>query len=65
MTACQEATEACLDQAKVNPEKMKAGLEEMEAAVDAFQRKVGQNGHYAFGGQSRKVGGRGRPSGSL
>jgi hypothetical protein len=36
--ACQEATEACLEKAKVNPEKMKARLEEMEAI--AVHQKV-------------------------
>jgi hypothetical protein len=28
MMACQEVTETCLEKAKTNPEKMKAGLEE-------------------------------------
>jgi hypothetical protein len=47
--------EACLDKVKANLEKMKASLEEMEAMVDVFRRNVGQNGHYGFGDQSRKV----------
>jgi hypothetical protein len=63
MVACQEETEACLEKLKVNSEKVKASLEEMEA-VGCLRRKVEQNGHHRFGGQSRKVGGRSGASGS-
>jgi hypothetical protein len=39
-TACQEAKEACLEKAKANPVKMKAGLEETEAAFDVFEERL-------------------------
>jgi hypothetical protein len=32
--------EACLENARANPEKMNAGLEEMEAAVETNQEEV-------------------------
>jgi hypothetical protein len=38
--ACQETTEACLEKLKANPKKTKAGLEEMEAAVDVFKQRL-------------------------
>jgi hypothetical protein len=34
MIACQETEEAYLEKAKANPEKAKAGLDEMEATVE-------------------------------
>jgi hypothetical protein len=53
--ACQEVTIACLEKAKVNPEKLKAGLEEMKT-VGCLRRKVEQNGHHRFGGHSNASG---------
>jgi hypothetical protein len=38
-TACQEAMPACLENAKANQDRTNAGLEEMEAVVDAFRKK--------------------------
>jgi hypothetical protein len=40
--ACQEAMEACLEKAKAKPEKMKAGMGEMEAAVVVFKERLGR-----------------------
>jgi hypothetical protein len=39
MTAYEEPTEACLDEAETNPEK-KAGLVEMEVAVDVSEERL-------------------------
>jgi hypothetical protein len=33
-TACQEATEACLEKAKAKTEKIRTGLGEMEAGME-------------------------------
>jgi hypothetical protein len=40
MMACQEATEGYLEKPKANPEKMKVGQEEMEAAVETNHEEV-------------------------
>jgi hypothetical protein len=37
MMACQEVKETCLGKVKGNPEKMKAGQEETEAASDTIR----------------------------
>jgi hypothetical protein len=39
-TACQDEPEACLEEAKTNPVKTKAGLEEMGAVADVFQERL-------------------------
>jgi hypothetical protein len=40
MMACQKATEVCLEKAKANPEKIKAGLEEMETAGFVYKERL-------------------------
>jgi hypothetical protein len=47
-TACQEATKSCLQKSGVNPEKMKAGLEEMDVAVEMIGATGGRTRDRAF-----------------
>jgi hypothetical protein len=47
MTACQDATEPCL-------EKAKAGLEEMEAAVGVFEERFDKMGTTDFEANQEK-----------
>jgi hypothetical protein len=39
-TACQDGSEAYLEKAETNPEKTKAGLEEMVAAADVLEERL-------------------------